>query len=87
LFITDPERTSNPTANSLRQSFGLTRTEAAVALGVLSGGGLKAVAARLGIAPTTARTHLTAIFEKTGTRRQADLVRALLQNGGAVREE
>jgi DNA-binding CsgD family transcriptional regulator len=87
LFITDPERTSDPTAKSLRQSFGLTRTEAAVALGVLSGGGLKAVAARLGIAPTTARTHLTAIFEKTGTRRQADLVRALLQNGSAVREE
>jgi DNA-binding CsgD family transcriptional regulator len=84
LFITDPERTNDPTAASLRQSFGLTRTEAAVALGVLSGGGLKAIAARIGIAPTTARTHLTAIFEKTGTRRQADLVRTLLQNSDVV---
>jgi DNA-binding CsgD family transcriptional regulator len=50
-----------------------------MAIEVLNGGGLKAVAARLGIAPTTARTHLTSIFNKTGTRRQAELVRILLQ--------
>lgn len=87
LFITDPERSGDPTAASLRQSFGLTRAEAAVALEVLNGGGLKAAASRLGITPTTTRTHLTAVFDKTDTRRQADLVRALLQNGGAFREE
>jgi DNA-binding CsgD family transcriptional regulator len=87
LFVTDPERASDPTAASLRRSFGLTRTEAAVALEVLNGGGLKVAASRLGINPTTARTHLTAVFDKTDTRRQADLVRALLQNGGMFREE
>ncbi len=79
LFLTDPERTGNPTAASLRCSFGLTRTEAAMAIEVLNGGGLKAAAARLGIAPTTARTHLTSIFNKTRTRRQAELVRILLR--------
>jgi DNA-binding CsgD family transcriptional regulator len=79
LFLTDPERTRNPTAASLQCSFGLTRTEAAMAIEVLNGGGLKAVAARLGIAPTTARTHLTSIFNKTRTRRQAELVRILLR--------
>jgi DNA-binding CsgD family transcriptional regulator len=79
LFLTDPEGTRNPTAASLRGSFGLTRTEAAMAIEVLNGGGLKAAAARLGIAPTTARTHLTAIFNKTRTRRQAELVRILLR--------
>ncbi len=79
LFLTDPEHTRNPTAASLRCSFGLTRTEAAMAIEVLNGGGLKAAAARLGIAPTTARTHLTSIFNKTRTRRQADLVRILLR--------
>ena len=79
LFIADPERVDNPTAAALRASFGLTHTEAAMAIEVLNGGGLKAAAARLGIAPTTARTHLTSIFDKTGTRRQAELVRILLK--------
>ncbi len=86
LFVTDPERTSNPTAASLRAGFGLTRMEAALALEVLDGKGLKVAARRLGISPTTARTHLTAVFGKTGTRRQAELVRVLLHSGGAVRE-
>jgi DNA-binding CsgD family transcriptional regulator len=85
LFITDPECSVSPTEASLRHSFGLTRMEAAIALEVLNGSGLKAAAVHLGIAPTTARTHLTGVFDKTGTRRQPDLVRALLQNG--VRED
>ena len=33
------------------------------------------VATALGIAETTVRTHLGRVFEKTGTRRQADLVK------------
>lgn len=87
LFITDPERTSNPAVASLRAGFGLTRMEAALALEVLDGKGLKVAARSLGISPTTARTHLTAVFDKTGTRRQAELVCVLLQSDGAVREE
>lgn len=33
------------------------------------------IASELGIAPTTVKTHLLRVFDKTGTRRQADLVR------------
>jgi DNA-binding CsgD family transcriptional regulator len=87
LFITDPERSSNATAARLRADFALTRMEAAIALEVLDGQGLKVAARRLGISPTTARTHLTAVFDKTGTRRQAELVRVLMQSDGAVRED
>lgn len=72
------ERRCNPTAASLRAGLGLTRMETALALEVLDGQGLKVAARRLGISPTTARTHLTAVFDKTGTRRQAELVRMLL---------
>jgi DNA-binding CsgD family transcriptional regulator len=61
--------------------------EAAVALKVMDGKGLQATAAALGIAPVTARSHLAAIFGKTGTRRQAELVRVLLQNTNGVRGE
>jgi DNA-binding CsgD family transcriptional regulator len=70
----------------IQQDYGLTRMEAVVALQLLNNQGLKAVAAHLGIAPTTVRTHLTAVFDKTGTRRQVDLVRLLLQNGRLVRD-
>jgi DNA-binding CsgD family transcriptional regulator len=81
VFVSDPERTSDPTAYSLRQEFGLTAAEAGVAKEILSGRGLKVAARRLGISPTTVRTHLTAVFGKTGTQRQAELVRVLLQRG------
>lgn len=86
LFVSDPERDEGADLSVLRRDYGLTPMEAAVAVRVLAGKGLKAAAARLGIAPTTARTHLTAVFDKTGTRRQADLVRLLLQSGAVIRE-
>jgi DNA-binding CsgD family transcriptional regulator/PAS domain-containing protein len=86
LFITDPERINAPKAASLQQSFGLTRAEAAAALEVLKGHGLQAAASALGVSQVTVRTHLTAIFGKTGTRRQAELVRFLLQGKNGIRE-
>jgi hypothetical protein len=36
---------------------------------------LTSAASSLGVARTTARTHLQRIFDKTGSRRQSDLVR------------
>ena len=38
-------------------------------------GGVPEVATAFGIADTTVRTHVTRLFEKTGTSRQADLVK------------
>lgn len=63
----------------LRGRFGLTKAEADVALEILKGDGRAAAAARLGITATTVRAHLSHIFEKTGVRRQAELVRLLMQ--------
>jgi DNA-binding CsgD family transcriptional regulator len=53
--------------------FGLTDAESGVAAEILKGDGRLAAARRLGISDTTAKTHLSNIFEKTGTRRQAEL--------------
>jgi DNA-binding CsgD family transcriptional regulator len=78
LLITDPERDRLARKEELRRRFGLTSAEAEVAFEIVRGDGREAAAARLGISVTTASTHLTHIFEKTGTRRQAQLVRLLL---------
>lgn len=62
----------------LQALFGLTMAEARLAREVMQGDGLQACARRLGVAANTARTHLNRVFEKTGTKRQAELVRLLL---------
>jgi DNA-binding CsgD family transcriptional regulator len=58
----------------------LTPAEADFALEIVKGDGRAAAAARFGISVGTARTHLTHIFDKTGVRRQAELVRLLLSH-------
>ncbi|MDI4234587.1 helix-turn-helix transcriptional regulator [Bradyrhizobium sp. Arg237L] len=79
LIVTDPERERRMRKEHLRRRFGLTSAEADVALEILEGDGRAASAARLGIAATTVRAHLSHIFEKTGVHRQAELVRLLMQ--------
>ena len=77
--ITDRDRQRCLQKDDLCLRFGLTPAEAEVALEVLKGDGRDAAAARLGIATATVRTHLSHIFDKAGVRRQAELVRLLLQ--------
>lgn len=59
--------------------FGLTSGEARVVAQLVSGRGLGKAAARLDIAESTVRSHLTRIMEKTGTHRQAELVKLLYE--------
>lgn len=71
--------TPNPhdAAQRLRVSYGLTDAEARFAEEILKGDGKRAAAERCGISYSTARTHLSRIFDKTGVHRQAALVRLL----------
>jgi DNA-binding CsgD family transcriptional regulator/PAS domain-containing protein len=78
LLIVDPERDAEPAAALLRRLYGLTNTEAEVALLLLRCEGLKPIAEELSVSLTTIRTHLQHIFDKTDTHRQAQLVRLLL---------
>ena len=81
IFIADPESIPLPTPAQLQQQFGLTPSEALVALEILSTDGVPAAATRLGTTVGTVKTHLIRIFSKTGTRRQSELVRLLLSIG------
>jgi DNA-binding CsgD family transcriptional regulator/PAS domain-containing protein len=81
VFISDPERSWAPSNQQLITQFGLTPAEAAVAVEIVRGNGIEPAAKRLGVSLNTARTHLMHVFAKTGTSRQAALVRLLLQSG------
>ncbi|TWB03860.1 helix-turn-helix transcriptional regulator [Bradyrhizobium stylosanthis] len=57
------------------RTFDLTPAELRVFLSIVEVGGVPETAAALGIAETTAKTHLHRVFAKTGVSRQADLVK------------
>jgi DNA-binding CsgD family transcriptional regulator len=78
VLVSDPESQMQARVESLRDRFGFTRAEATFALEIIKGDGRQATADRLGISLATARSHLSSIFDKTGSRRQAELVRLLL---------
>jgi DNA-binding CsgD family transcriptional regulator len=59
----------------IRKTFKLTPSELRVLLAIVEVGGIPEVAASLGVADTTVRTHVTHLFAKTGTARQADLAK------------
>jgi DNA-binding CsgD family transcriptional regulator len=84
VFVKDPPSGMLPSRDDIQKLFCLTPAQAAVAREVLHGDGLDAAARRLGIAHSTARTHLLEVFQKTGTSRQAELVRVLLQQTVSV---
>ena len=60
---------------AIGSAFKLTPTELRVLLAIVEVGGIPEVATAFGVAETTVRTHVGRLFEKTGTARQADLVK------------
>lgn len=78
IIIVDPERQPEPPATLLRRLYGLTHSEAQVALLVLRGEGLAPIAEALSVSLNTVKTHLRHVFDKTGVHRQAELVRLLI---------
>ena len=85
IFVTDPETMTTPETTFLQNQFGLTPAEAVLARELLSGDGIEAAATRAGIGVPTARTHLRRVLAKTGTSRQAELVRVILSADGRLR--
>ncbi len=75
LFVRKAELETTPPPEVIGKTYKLTATELRVLLGIVNVGGVRQVAVDLGVADTTIKTHLGRLFEKTGVRRQADLVR------------
>ncbi|GJD77805.1 transcriptional regulator [Methylobacterium gregans] len=73
LLIVDPAEAHPPAEGLLRELYGLTAAEGRLARMLGDGRDLGEAAVALGVAVSTARTQLKAVFAKTGTRRQAQL--------------
>ncbi len=68
----------------IARTYKLTPTELRVLLGIVDVGGVPEVAARLGVSETTIKTHLSRLFVKTGSGRQADLVKVVAGFGSPL---
>ena len=77
VFVTDPEERLSSSAEVLMRLFQLTGAEAQLAAIVGTGTLLGEAADSLGIPRAAARMQLKSIFAKTGTCRQAELVRLI----------
>ena len=75
LFVRKPTLAAPSAFEVIGKTFKLTPTELRVLLAIVEVGGVPEVAAALGVAVTTIKTHLGRLFEKTGATRQADLVK------------
>jgi DNA-binding CsgD family transcriptional regulator/PAS domain-containing protein len=64
---------------AIAAAFGLTSGEMRVLMIIIEFGGVPEVAQALGISQTTVKTHLQHMFAKTGTSRQADLVKLAMR--------
>jgi DNA-binding CsgD family transcriptional regulator len=75
LFIRKAALVTSSPPEVIGRTFNLTPMELRVLLAIVEVGGVPQVAAALGVAGTTIKTHLGRLFEKTGAKRQADLVK------------
>jgi DNA-binding CsgD family transcriptional regulator len=75
LFVRKAEMETASPPEVIAKTYKLTPTELRVLLAIVEVGGVPEVATALGVAETTVKTHLGRLFEKTGTNRQADLVK------------
>jgi DNA-binding CsgD family transcriptional regulator/PAS domain-containing protein len=83
VYVIDPAQSTVPSETRLCDLFALTPAEARLAVGLSQGMVPKEVAGALGLSWNTVRVQLRQVFAKTGTDRQATLVK-LLDSVGMV---
>jgi DNA-binding CsgD family transcriptional regulator len=82
VLISDPAAERRPNEEALRLLFGLTPALARLAAALAAGGTVSEYAGKYRVTVGTARNQLKELFARTGTRRQAELIR-LLSSGVA----
>jgi DNA-binding CsgD family transcriptional regulator len=72
-----PQESATFTAATVATMFGLSPTQASIALAIFEGKSPEQIAIERGVRMPTLRTHLSRIFAQTGAENQRDLVRLL----------
>jgi DNA-binding CsgD family transcriptional regulator len=85
VFVSDPEPGVATDERVLQKFYGLTPAESVVTSLLIQGKDVTTAAEELSITANTVRIHLKKIFQKTGTRRQAELVRLIMQSPAQLR--
>jgi DNA-binding CsgD family transcriptional regulator/PAS domain-containing protein len=80
VFISDPMAPRQAPSEVLTALFGLTPAEARLAVRLVNGFSLEEAAMSLGVSRNTAKSHLSAIFSKTGATRQTQLIQLILNS-------
>jgi DNA-binding CsgD family transcriptional regulator/PAS domain-containing protein len=75
VFVQDGTISGATVFETIARHYKLTPAELRVMLGIVEIGGVPEIAPVLGVSENTVKTHLQRVFEKTGTSRQADLVK------------
>lgn len=80
VFISDPTLRRDAPTDVLIQLFGFTPAESSLALLLANGLTLDEASAELSVSRNTAKSHLSAVFAKTGVSRQSQLVQLILKS-------
>ncbi len=84
LLVRDPAERLAASAEAVARELGLTPTEAAIALALADGETVEEIARSRHVAIDTVRTQLKAAMARTGTHRQAQLVRLVMLSGAVA---
>ncbi len=86
VYITDPDQAGETSQELLRRMFGLTPREATLLNHLTKGLEMGEAAHEMGVTPHTARSFLKSIFAKTGTARQAELIKQVVTSPAWMRQ-
>ena len=79
VFLNDPERRPSVPSEILRVLFGLTAAETHLGLHIVGGNSLSDAADLIGVSRETVKSQLRSIFQKTGTKRQGELIKLITE--------
>jgi DNA-binding CsgD family transcriptional regulator len=84
-LVSNSDATLTASVKVIEAIYGLTSAEAAIVHGLIGGKSLEEVAAKRRVKVSTARSQLSEVFSKTGTRRQPELIRLVLAGVAPLR--
>jgi DNA-binding CsgD family transcriptional regulator/PAS domain-containing protein len=85
VFVRKASLDTPSSMEAIAKLYKLTPSELRVFAAIVDVGGVSAVAEALGISEATVKTHLQHLFEKTGLRRQADLMKLVADHADPLR--